>query len=79
MVSVFINKIERLPMSSRHSVPTPALVAVLLALLLVIGYQIYQKKFAIAGALSYRSDWAGAIEEAKKSGKPILLNFGGDW
>jgi len=36
----------------------------------------------IAGAASefaYRKDWLAAVDEARQSGKPLLLNFGGPW
>ncbi len=66
-------------MSNRSSVPTPALVVLLGLLLVGIGFQVYQKRAAAAGALGYGSDWAAALEESKASGKPILLNFGGSW
>ena len=32
-----------------------------------------------ADALPYRADWGDALEEARNTGKPILLVFGGDW
>jgi hypothetical protein len=32
-----------------------------------------------ADALPYRSDWSAAIAEARESGKPILIHFGGSW
>ena len=32
-----------------------------------------------ADALPYRSDWGDALTEARETGKPILLVFGGDW
>lgn len=32
-----------------------------------------------ADALPYRSDWGGALEEARETGKPILIHFGGSW
>ena len=32
-----------------------------------------------ADALSYRSSWGDTLEEARNTGKPILLYFGGDW
>ena len=32
-----------------------------------------------ADALSYRSDWGKTLTEARETGKPILLVFGGPW
>ena len=32
-----------------------------------------------ADALSYRASWGDALEEARESGKPILLYYGGAW
>ena len=32
-----------------------------------------------ADALPYRADWGDALSEARNTGKPILLVFGGDW
>lgn len=32
-----------------------------------------------AGALNYHDDWGDALEDARTSGKPLLINFGGPW
>ncbi len=32
-----------------------------------------------ADALSYRASWGDALSEARDSGKPILLYYGGAW
>ena len=32
-----------------------------------------------ADALDYRSSWGVALQEARDTGKPILINFGGPW
>jgi hypothetical protein len=32
-----------------------------------------------AEALPYRTDWGDALAEARESGKPILIHFGGSW
>lgn len=32
-----------------------------------------------ADALPYRSSWGDALAEARETGKPILLYFGGSW
>lgn len=47
--------------------------------LVVVGYQLWNRNAAEAGALDYVSDWTTAVAEARASGKPILLNFGGSW
>ncbi len=53
------------------------ILAFFIALLAVFAYQLF---FAGSGdALDYYTDWEDAVREAKLSGKPILLNFGGPW
>lgn len=32
-----------------------------------------------ADALSYSASWGDALEEARETGKPILLYYGGSW
>lgn len=52
------------------------IVAVLLG---IFGFALWNRHQAAAGALDYRSDWGSALEEARDSGRPILINFGGPW
>lgn len=52
---------------------------VLILLLVGVGYQIWVKSTASAGALGYQSDWNAAVKEARSTGKPIMLVFGGPW
>jgi hypothetical protein len=32
-----------------------------------------------ADALPYRDGWGDATEEARRTGKPILISYGGSW
>ncbi|MEM7263038.1 MAG: hypothetical protein AAF488_13685 [Planctomycetota bacterium] len=32
-----------------------------------------------ATEIAYYHDWAAALEEARAEGKPVMINFGGDW
>jgi hypothetical protein len=50
-----------------------------LALVVAAAVQLYLKSAAARGNLGYVGSWSTAVEEAKSSGKPILLNFGGSW
>ena len=43
----------------------------------VVGFFLWQKRGA--EALDYRSSWGDALQEARDSGRPILINFGGPW
>ena len=42
----------------------------------VFGFFMWQKD---ASALDYYVDWEDALAEARDSGKPLLINFGGPW
>lgn len=55
------------------------IIAIGAVLLVAVGVQVYWKRAAAAGNLGYRGSWDMAVAEARKSKKPILLNFGGDW
>jgi thiol:disulfide interchange protein len=52
---------------------------IFIILVVAVAFQLYLKKVASAGALGYYGSWESAVEDAKDSGKPILLNFSGDW
>ena len=56
----------------------PRLLTILagLALALIIG-----RKYANSGAsgLDYHSSWERAVAEARDTGRPIFLNYGGSW
>ena len=47
---------------------------------LAVGIPLYIfLRYSDAGALHYLEDWPRALEKARASGKPILLNFSGSW
>ena len=55
-------------------IPKPLLImAVAVA---VLGLFLWHKN---ASALDYYADWGDALAEARDSGKPLFINFGGDW
>ena len=51
----------------------------LIAGVLVIAAAVGYFSTGSADALSYRASWGDALEEARETGKPILLYFGGSW
>ncbi len=42
-------------------------------------YFLTRSSAGAGGALPYAASWKEAREEARKSSRPILLNFGGPW
>jgi hypothetical protein len=52
---------------------------ILVLLVSAFAVQLYLKRVAAAGNLGYRGSWDSAVEEAEKTGKPIMLVFGGPW
>lgn len=54
-------------------------VIILVALVAIFAISLWNRHQASAGALDYRSDWGATLEEARDSGKPILINYGGPW
>ena len=51
----------------------------LIAGALVIAGVIGYLRSAPADALDYSSSWGSALEEARTTGKPLLIVFGGSW
>ena len=52
---------------------------VFLALIAALGYMIWEKCAAAGGPLGSVRSWQAAVDKAKATGKPVLLNFGGPW
>lgn len=51
----------------------------ILAMVAALGGWYVYTRGSSADSLDYLRDWGAAVESARSTGKPILLNFGGPW